>query len=842
MDFKLWTDLFSHVKRPTRYLGREINAIYKDPRGMALRVALVFPDLYEVGMSHLGLALLYDLLNQQEDVWAERVYAPAPDMEAQLRKRRLPLVALESGSPLKDFDLVGVSLQYELSYTNLLNILDLGGIPLFAAQRGGEDPVVIGGGPAAFNPEPVAPFFDALVLGDGEEVIFELTHLLKDWKKGKGTRQELWQALEEVPGVYVPAYFEMVFDEGDRLREIVPRGRLPLVHKRLLNDLDRVTLSPSVLVSYCHIVHDRLNVEMSRGCTRGCRFCQAGMIYRPVRERQPEAVANWVAAALAATGYEELSLLSLSPGDYQALPELLPRLMNQLAPQRVALSLPSLRADTLTPEMISQIQRVRRTGLTIAPEAGSERLRRLINKNLPEEVILQAARRVFASGWRLLKLYFMVGLPGETPADREAIAVLVRQIQDCAPRGKLPQLHVSLSSFIPKPHTPFQWEAQADLDNSRRHLFGVKDGLRGKAIQVKWNSVGMSWLEGIFSRGDRRLASVLMSAYRRGCRLDAWSEHLHLGVWRQAFQEAGVEPEGYLRARRPDEVLPWQHLDCGVSREFLWEERNRAYLGVETPDCRLVGCHNCGVCDQLAGGTGFPACSSTETLECKISLPYHAKPESSGRSATWYRLTFAKMGEMRWLSHLELISAWYRALRRAGLPLAFTLGHHPLPKVMFHGALPVGMESLVETLDLVLTKSLPEEVVIEKVNLVLPSGLKVLYAQRLPRQAKPPVISGVVYQVVSPAPVFADESVARFLAQEEVMVTRQRPNEAKIINIRPLVDSVSVQDSCHLELVLKVGEKDNVKAADILAAIFALDPNQTAALQIMKTKAVSRDR
>ncbi len=504
----------SRVQRPTRYLGRELNAVIKDPRAVSLRVALLFPDLYEVGMSHLGLALLYDILNREPDVWAERAYAPAPDLEQDLRLRGAPLASLESATPLKDFDLVGVSLQYELSYTNFLNMLELGGIPLFAADRGPGDPVVLGGGPAAFNPEPVAPFFDAVALGDGEEVILELADAIKTWKAAGGSRRELWQALESIDGVYVPALFEPVFDRAGGLQEIIPRGRRERITKRVLTDLGRVPLTPRPLVPYCQIVHDRLNVEIARGCSRGCRYCQAGMIYRPVRERDPQVVLSWVDAALTGTGYEEVSLLNLSLGDYSCLGWLLPRLMDRLAPRQVALSLPSLRADTLTPDMVSQIKRVRRTGLTLAPEAGSARLREVINKNLPEETIIASARQAFASGWRLVKLYFMIGLPREEVADLEEIPRLARQILAAAPPGKRPRLNLSLSTFIPKSHTPFQWERQADLEESRHRLSRVKEALRHKDIQAKWNSASQSWLEGVFSRGDRRLAPVLVAALR----------------------------------------------------------------------------------------------------------------------------------------------------------------------------------------------------------------------------------------------------------------------------------------------------------------------------------------
>jgi radical SAM family uncharacterized protein/radical SAM-linked protein len=822
----------SRVKRPTRYLGREVNAVVKDPRAVSLRVALLFPDLYEVGMSHLGLGLLYGILNAQEVVWAERAYAPAPDLEQELRARRQPLTSLESGTPLSSFDLLGVSLQYELGYTNLLTMLELGGVPLLAAARGNGDPVVIAGGPACFNPEPVAPFFDAVVLGDGEEAVLDLVAVIRAWKAADGSRRELWQALEGLEGVYVPELFQMEFDSQGKLREIIPRGRRGSVRKRVLDDLGRIPLSPRVLVPYCQVIHDRLQIEIARGCSRGCRYCQAGMIYRPVRERQPSQVLNWVEQALSTTGYEEVSLLALSAGDYAGLPGLLQDLMDRLAPRQVAVSLPSLRADTLTPEMMAQIQRVRRTGLTLAPEAGSDRLRQVINKNLAEEAILGAARQAFAAGWQLLKLYFMIGLPREAASDLEAIPGLVRHLLQAAP-GRRPRLHVSLSSFIPKAHTPFQWEGQEDLAGSRRRLHEVKDFLRRQNIQAKWNSAAQSWLEGVFSRGDRRLAPVLLHAHRRGCRLDAWSEKLRLDPWTDAFKEAGVAPDFYLRARDPEAVLPWDHLDCGVTREFLLAERDRAYQGRETPDCRAAGCQDCGVCGP-------------EPLDLRLSAPASGRPAAPSppppaappAPPLWYRLSYAKLDPARWLSHLELVAAVYRALRRSNLPLSFSGGFHPLPRVSFHGALPVGVESLAETLDVELAGGVGEGALMESLNRVLPPGLKVLNCVRLPRRLAPPRPQAAVYQVASEHPVFQPEAAARFLAREEFPVTRRRPKEERAVDLRRLVALLKVADPRHLELHLRVREKDNLKATDALAAIFALPDDQARDLRVLKMKSI----
>ncbi len=585
------------VSKPARYTGGEWNSVTKDWEKVRTKVALAYPDLYEVGMSNLGLAILYDLLNREEDILAERVYAPWMDMEEALRGAKMPLYSLETKHPLREFDIIGFSLSYELNYTNVLTILDLAGLPLFAAQRGEGYPLVIAGGSCTYNPEPMADFFDLLVVGEGEEVLLELVRAYQEWG---GTREGFLRRAAEIEGVYVPSLYEVKYDGG--LGFPTPRGgeAKPRVTKRFLRGLPPPPTAP--VVPYLEAIHDRAMIEIMRGCTRGCRFCQAGIIYRPLRERPVEEVMAAAEALLVATGYEELSLISLSSCDHSQIEELVEKFLARYAPQHTSISLPSLRIDSFSLELAALFQSQRKAGLTFAPEAGSQRLREAINKGMREEEILATMEAAFRAGWQKIKLYFMLGLPTETEEDVAAIGHLVRQIREVGRRwqGRRAQVNISLATFVPKSHTPFQWVALEGEESLRRKQDHLRRQLRGPGLRLSWSDPETTLLEAALSRGDRRLGKVIYNAWRRGARMDAWGGHLQAAIWWEAFADEGLAPDLYARRQMdPEEPLPWEHVDAGVTKGFLQREYERALRGESTPDCR-EGCQGCGLLEAFS--------------------------------------------------------------------------------------------------------------------------------------------------------------------------------------------------------------------------------------------------
>jgi radical SAM family uncharacterized protein len=608
-------DILFRVSRPARYTGGEWNSITKDWDETPIRIALAYPDLYEVGMSNLGLSIIYELLNAPPDVLAERFFAPWPDMEAQLRTRNIPLFSLESKRPLGDFDAIGFSLGYELTYTNVLNTLDLARIPVFAAERDDSFPLVMAGGSSVLNPEPMADFIDFFIIGEGEEASQEIIELLRKRKSHHHPKQELLRQLATLPGIYVPSLYHVEYDKHGRFKSITPTApeAKPQITRRVASQLPPCSTRP--VVPFIEVIHDRGAVEIQRGCSRGCRFCQAGNIYRPPRERAPEEIIQAVGEMITNCGYNEFSLTSLSSCDYPGIDELVESIFHRYRDQNLILSLPSLRIDSFSVGLLKTLARHKRTGLTFAPEAGSERLRRVINKAIPEEKILETAAEAFAHGWNGLKLYFMLGLPTETTEDVAAIVSLVNRISDQGRQngGRRPQIRLSLSTFVPQPHTPFQWTAQeAESIISAKHEI-LKEGLRRRQVRLSWDDPKVSQLEAAISRGDRRLGRVIHRAWKAGSTFDSWSERFNYENWLNAFKESGLDPDFYARRERPlDEPLPWAHIDTGVTQGFLKREYARALAGEETPDCRTDKCSGCGLqrwltpCRQKCEGPTTP--------------------------------------------------------------------------------------------------------------------------------------------------------------------------------------------------------------------------------------------
>lgn len=597
-------EMIEQVQKPARYIGGEMNTAVKAWEDAEVHFAFCFPDTYEVAMSHLGMKILYAIINAQPWALCERVCMPWIDMKELMEQNGVPLFSLESRTPLNQFDLVGFTLQYEMSYTNILTMLKLGGVPLHTAERGMNDPIVCVGGPCAFNPEPLADFVDAVMIGDGEEQIVEFTQAVREWKKSGKPRVECLKALAKIEGVYVPSFYDVTYHEDGTIASFTPNcPEAPaIVRKRILLDMDKAFYPTEIPVPYTEIVHDRIMLEIMRGCTRGCRFCEAGMLYRPVRERSVPHLMELARALEKSTGYEEISLSSLSSGDYSCLPELVHDLMTEFKEKRVSVSLPSLRIDSVLKDSLEETQQVKKSSLTFAPEAGTQRLRDVINKGVTEEDLVGKVTDAFEGGWSSVKLYFMIGLPTETLEDLDGIghlAQVVNQAYFKVPKEKRARglrVTCSASSFVPKPFTPFQWEPQNTQQQIKEKQAYLRDVLRRiKGVNFNWHEPEVSYLEACFSRGDRRIGRVLERAVEKGCLLDGWSEQFKFDKWMEAFADCGLDPEWYAYRRRgKDEILPWDFIDAGVTKSFLWREKERAERAEVTPDCRK-GCQGCGL-------------------------------------------------------------------------------------------------------------------------------------------------------------------------------------------------------------------------------------------------------
>jgi radical SAM family uncharacterized protein/radical SAM-linked protein len=819
-------DMLNRVRRPGRYIGCEVNSVRKDPNAVGCRVALAYPDRYELAMSYLGLQVLYDAVNRQEDLWAERVFAPDVDMHKELEEAGRALGSLESETKLNDFDLVGFTLQHELNYPDVLAMLQMGRIPVRSDQRKDHHPFVVAGGPGAGNPEPLAPALDAAFLGDGEEGLLEIARVIARGRARNVSRREILDDLIQVQGVYVPSRYACEYDSAGAFTGVSPKDGAPTrVHRRLLADIDRVDPPPRPVVPCAETIHERYTVEIQRGCTRGCRFCQAGMINRPVRQRSSGRILDAVRTGLEHTGYGQVSFLSLSAGDHPRILQILKRFYREHAARRISASLPSLRAETLTPELIQLVKTVRKSGFTIAPEAGTARLRRVINKPIDDDDVVAAARDAFAAGWRLIKLYFMVGLPTETEEDRRAIVELVDRVRrELKSAGHRPRINVGLSTFVPKPHTPFQWERMVSAGEAADILGDLRRRLsRLPGVRVGWTPPEMSWAEGLLSRGDRRLFPALERLASEGQRLLGWSENFDPDAFRRPFDALDLPggPEALLAGLSAEAPLGWDHLSLGPTKQFLFSERRRSRKEVTTEDCTGGICFDCGACDQ-----------DDAKIRLDDSQPEAGVPASPPEGdPVRIRLTLTKPGPWRHLSHIEFMLTLRRALRRAEWPLAYTQGFHPKPKISFGPACPVGVESRAELADVALTGPIELEELQESLRVKLPEGIELLSARVLPEGAASILGRGAVarYRFRLDGRVSDEEAesgVRGLLDRREWVVSRMTKGKHRSVDLRPSLRSFTVEKHAErLEAVceLNLDSAATARPAEVAREAFGLE-------------------
>lgn len=840
-------EILMQVEKPARYIGNEINSVVKKPEYVSIRMAMCFPDVYEIGMSHLGIQILYDMFNRYEDVWCERVYSPWPDLHQIMKEKDIPLFGLESQEPVKNLDFLGITLQYEMCYTNILQILDLSKIPFYAKDRGENDPIVIGGGPCSYNPEPIADFFDFFYIGEGETRYREIFDIYKENRACGGSRLDFLKKICSLEGIYVPQFYETEYYADGTIKEI--RTNIPEapkhITKNIVTDFDSVTYPTKLVVPFIKCTQDRAVLEIQRGCIRGCRFCQAGQLYRPVREKNAETLKKYAVEMLQNTGYDEITLSSLSSSDYSELPELVDFLMEDCRKKKVNISLPSLRIDAFSLDVMSKVQDIKKISLTFAPEAGSQRLRNVINKGLSEEDILHGSKLAFEGGWTRVKLYFMLGLPTETAEDIQGIGDLANKIAACffdtVPKEKRReqiQIVASTSFFVPKPFTPFQWApmctAQEFLDKAYETRKGIASQLNQKRIKYNWHEADLSVLEGVFARGDRKIAKVILKAYEKGCLFDSWSEYFRNDLWMEAFEECGVSIDFYTsRIRREDEIFPWDILDCGVSKEYLLREWKKAQEEAVTPNCRkeCSGCgaakYGCGVCREDRVKTGNEG-EIQETEEKSVTEDSPAEEKQSERKTIKVRIKFSKHGIMRYIGHLDIMRYFQKVFRRAEIDIAYSGGFSPHQIMSFAAPLGVGLESEGEYLDAELYSLESTEGLIEIMNAQMSEGMKVLSAVVLPDKSENAMasVAAAGYYILfrdgfSPAGGWQRE-IDAFLEKEHIFVTKQTKKNTLEIDLKPSVYELkqsSYQGKECLYLLVNASSSGNIKPAMVMEAL-----------------------